>query len=69
MISGFVSNLINAYLSEYIEDITDKLSLEILSESCTLKDLKIKSKPINDLKLPFKLIFGKVGRIDVIIRR
>jgi vacuolar protein sorting-associated protein 13A/C len=30
-----------------------------------LEDIVIKSKPINDLKLPFKLIYGRIGKLDI----
>jgi hypothetical protein len=66
MFEALIEKLILSYFGDYIENLDrKKLSVGILSGSLTLEDIVIKAKSINDMKLPFKLIFGRIGRLDI----
>lgn len=66
MFEALIEKLILSYFGDYIENLDrKKLSVGILSGSLTLEDIVIKAKSINDMKLPFKLVFGRIGKLDI----
>ncbi len=76
MLEGLIEKLILAYLGDYIENLDkSKLNIGVISYFFILKlwsgnldleDIVLNSKAINELKLPFKLIFGRVRKLSVI---
>ena len=62
MFEGLIERLILSYFGDYIENLDrNKLTIGLWSGSLELEDIKIRSKAINELKLPFKFHFGKIG--------
>ena len=66
MFEKIIEKIILQFFGDYIENLdSNKLSLGLLSGSLSLKDIKIKSKKINEMKLPFKLLFGNIGELNM----
>lgn len=66
MFEGLIANVLNKVLGQFIENIDSKqLSVSILSGDIELLNLAIKSDILDSIPLPFKLKYGKVGRIFV----
>ena len=61
MFEGLIERLILSYFGDYIENLDrNKLTIGLWSGSLELEDIMIRSKAINELKLPFKLFHVKV---------
>ena len=68
MFEGLIERLILSYFGDYIENLDrNKLTIGLWSGSLELEDIMIRSKAINELKLPFKFHFGKIGKLQLII--
>ena len=66
MFEGIITNVLNRVLGDFIDGIkADQLSISLLSGDVELKDLSIKSTILDNMPLPFKIKYGKVGRIFV----
>lgn len=66
MFEGVIANLLNKILGDFIEGIESKqLNISILKGDVELFNLSIKPDFLETLPLPFKLKYGKVGRIFV----
>jgi hypothetical protein len=66
MFEGIITNILNRILGDFVEGIkADQLSISLLSGDVELFDLSIKPDILDNMPLPFKLIYGKVGRIFV----
>ena len=66
MLEGLIEKLIHQYLGDFIENLDkDKLNVGIWSGNLVLENIILSSKKIQELKLPFNLIFGLIGKIDV----
>ena len=65
MFEGIISDAINKFLGKFVDGI-DPAQLKgtkLLSGAVTLKDLKVSSSLFDASPLPFKFLWGKVGRI------
>ena len=68
MFEKLIEQLILKYLGDYIEGFDPtKLSLALWSGTLSLEKIKLKAKAIDDLKLPFKLVFGLIDKLSVSI--
>lgn len=66
MFEGIITNILNKVLGDFIEGIkSDQLSISLLSGDVELFNLSIKPDILDNMPLPFKLKYGKVGRIFV----
>ena len=66
MFEGLIEQLILSYLGDYIENLDrNKLSLGLWSGALILENIHIKKKTVNDLKLPFKLIYGIIKKLTL----
>lgn len=66
MFEGIITNILNKVLGQFIEGIkSDQLSISLLSGDVELFNLSIKPDILDNMPLPFKLKYGKVGRIFV----
>jgi hypothetical protein len=66
MFEGIIANVLNQVLGQFIEGIeSSQLNVSILSGDVELFNLAIKSDILDKLPLPFKLKYGKVGRVFV----
>lgn len=66
MFEGLITSVLNRVLGEFIEGIkADQLSISLLSGDVELNNLSIKPTILDSMPLPFKIKFGKVGRIFV----
>jgi len=66
MFEGIITNILNRVLGDFIEGIkAEQLSISMLSGDVELFNLSIKPDILDNLPLPFKLKYGKVGRIFV----
>lgn len=66
MFEGVIANLLNKVLGDFIEGVkADQLNISILSGDVELFNLAIKPDFLENMPLPFKLKYGKVGRIFV----
>ena len=66
MFEGILTYLLNKVLGNYIEGIkSDQISFSLLSGDVELFNLSIKPNILDTMPLPFKLKYGKVGRIYV----
>lgn len=64
MLEKVISDLLNSYLGQYIENIDHKqLGSSIIRGNLDLKDMRLKKSLFDDSNLPFQLAFGQVGRI------
>ena len=68
MFEKLIEQLILKYLGDYIEGFDPtKLSLALWSGTISLEKINLKAKAIDELKLPFKLIFGLIDKLSVSI--
>jgi hypothetical protein len=66
MFEGVITGVLNGILGDFIEGIkADQLSISLLSGDVELFNLSIKPDILDNMPLPFKLKYGKVGRIFV----
>jgi hypothetical protein len=66
MFEGIIANVLNKVLGQFIEGIeSSQLNVSILSGDIELFNLAVKSDILDKLPLPFKLKYGKVGRVFV----
>ena len=66
MLEGLLESFLIKYFGDFIENLDkNKLSIGIWSGSLLLEDIVIKTKSIDKFKLPFTLIFGKIGKLEV----
>ena len=66
MFEGIITKLLNKILGDFVDGIkSDQLSVSLLSGDVELFNLSIKSTILDNMPLPFKLKYGKVGRIFV----
>jgi hypothetical protein len=62
--NGVIANVLNRVLGNFIEDLSsDSLNISLLSGEVTLEDLRIKSKVVDQIGLPYKLKSGYIGKI------
>ncbi len=67
MFEGLIELLMLSYFGDYIENLDrNKLTIGLWSGLFELADIKIRSKAINELQLPFKFHFGKIGKLKII---
>jgi vacuolar protein sorting-associated protein 13A/C len=65
-ISGTLVRVLNHVLGSFIEDVDkDQLNLSIFSGKVALNNISIRSSVFDSMPIPFKLVYGKVGKIDV----
>ena len=68
MFEKLIEQLLLKYLGDYIEGIDpSNLSLGLWSGTLSLEKIKLKAKAIDDLKLPFKLTFGLINKLNLSI--
>ena len=68
MFEKLIEQLILKYLGDYIEGFDpDNLSLALWSGTLSLDKIKLKAKAVDDLQLPFKLTFGLINKLTVLI--
>ncbi|CAI2359786.1 unnamed protein product [Moneuplotes crassus] len=66
MFEGLITNVLNRVLGDFIEGIkADQLNISLLSGDVELKNLSIKPTILDSMPLPFKIRYGKVGRLFV----
>lgn len=66
MFEGLITSLLNRILGDFVEGIkADQLSVSMFSGDVELFNLSIKPTILDNMPLPFKLRYGKVGRIFV----
>jgi len=69
MLQSGIANIINKALGEFLEENTkfsqDIILLGITKGSLSLSNLTLKSKVLDALRLPFNLILGSIGNIDI----
>lgn len=62
--NGVIANVLNRVLGNFIEDLSsDSLNISLLSGEVTLENLRIKSKVVDQIGLPYKLKSGYIGKI------
>jgi vacuolar protein sorting-associated protein 13A/C len=65
-LSGTVVKILNQVLGSFVEDINqDQFDLSVFSGKVALRDISVRSSVFDNLPIPFKLTYGKVGKIDV----
>ncbi|OMJ95240.1 hypothetical protein SteCoe_1454 [Stentor coeruleus] len=63
--NGVVASVLNKVLGDWIENLnSDNLNLSIFSGDLLLKDLSIKPSAFDNLGLPFRLLYGYIGKIS-----
>ena len=63
MFESFVTQILNQYLSAFIKDIdTENLAISYTGE-VELRNMKLREELFEDWPVPFKLVYGQVGRI------
>ena len=63
MFEAFVTQILNQYLSAFIQDIdTENLAISLTGE-VELRNMKLKESLFDDWPVPFRLEYGQVGRI------
>jgi vacuolar protein sorting-associated protein 13A/C len=63
-----VANLLNKYLSQFVDEVTAKqLNLFAWSGTISLDNIKVKPNAFDSLSLPFRVIHGHIGRIEALI--
>ncbi len=66
MLESLVVSILNKFLSDFIEDLdTDQLSISLFSGDVELENLTVRRTILDTMPLPFKLSYGRVGRIRV----
>lgn len=66
MLEGIITNLLNQILGDFVEGIeANQLSFSMFSGDVELFNLSIKPTILDNMPLPFKIKYGKVGRIFV----
>ena len=65
-VSGTVVKILNHVLGSFVEDIDkDQFDLSLFSGKVALRDISVRPSVFDNLPIPFKLVYGKVGKIDV----
>lgn len=65
---NLVANLLNKYLSEFVDELTAKqLNLFAWSGNISLDNIAIKANAFDSLSLPFRVIHGHIARIEASI--
>jgi len=66
MAETLAKNILISYLGEYLQDIdSEKMCVGLWSGSLSLQNLKLKSSAFEKLNFPIKILFGKIGKLDV----
>jgi len=66
MLETLVSDLLNQYLGQFIDDLDAKqLGTSVFAGSIKLSNLTLKQSLFDNSPLPFALKFGRVGRISI----
>ncbi|CAI2385812.1 unnamed protein product [Moneuplotes crassus] len=66
MFEGILEKLLNTYLGKYIEGLNkESLSVGVWKGDINLQNVKVRSDALDEFKLPFKLIYGEVGKLQV----
>lgn len=73
MLEILVQKLLLALFGDYIQNLDkNKLSFgvslalnQVLSGNLLLEDIIINTKFVTEMKLPFKLVYGRIGKIKV----
>lgn len=66
MLESLVVNILNKFLSDFIENIdSDQLNISLFSGKVTLNNLQVRRGLLDNMPLPFKLSYGRVGSIIV----
>ena len=66
MFEGIIANLLNKYLGDFIDGIdASQLKISAFSGDVELFNLSVRKDIWDNLPLPFKIMYGKVGRIFV----
>lgn len=66
MLESLVVNILNKFLSDFIENLdADQLNISLFSGKVTLDNLTVRRTLLDNLPLPFKLNYGRVGSIKV----
>lgn len=66
MLESLVVSILNKFLSDFIENLdSDQLDISLFSGDVLLENLTVKRTILDNMPLPFKLHFGRVGKIKV----
>ena len=62
---SLVANLLNKYLSEFVDELTAKqLNLFAWNGNISLDNIAVKSNAFDSLNLPFRVTHGHISRIE-----
>ena len=65
-LSGQVVKILNHVLGSFVEDIDkSQFDMSLFSGKVTLRNISVRSSVFDNFPIPFKLVYGKVGLIDV----
>lgn len=63
--NGLVASVLNKVLGDWIENLnSENLNLSIFSGSILLQALSVKPSAFDNLGLPFRLLYGYIGKIS-----
>jgi hypothetical protein len=64
MVETVVKKLINKFLGKYVESDLD-VNVSMLSGKAELKNVSLKPEIFKENGLPFELIYGKIGELNI----
>ena len=66
MLESLVVTILNKFLSDFIENLdSDQLNISLFSGDVQLENLTVRRTILDNMPLPFKLHYGRVGSIKV----
>lgn len=66
MFESLITQILNKVLGDFIENIDpSQLKISIGSGKVNLRNMKLKSTLFDSMPLPFKLVYGQVGKIHL----
>ena len=66
MLEGIITKVLNKVLGDFIENIdSNDLSFSLLRGDVQLENVNVKKTLFDNIALPFKLHYGRVGKIHV----